>query len=199
MLVDVGAHVGQFARYAASRGRAVVAIEPHAPTFRRLGRALAPYPNAEAIHAGAWDHDGRLSWAGGEDMHASYTETTGGSVPAMPLDALKTGPVGLVKIDVEGAELRVLRGATRLLREERPDVIVETHEAVVPGVTRQTRAFLEGMGYGVRVLHESALTSHLLASTRQTLGRWVWAQVGLGRAEPAGLFWRTMKSARGAW
>jgi methyltransferase FkbM-like protein len=43
--------------------------------------------------------------------------------------ALDRRPPTLLKIDVEGAEVDVLRGAQRLLREDRPHVIVETHGA----------------------------------------------------------------------
>lgn len=43
-------------------------------------------------------------------------------------DDLATWPaVGLLKIDVEGAEADVLRGATGILRDRRPKLIVETH------------------------------------------------------------------------
>jgi hypothetical protein len=48
------------------------------------------------------------------------------------LDDLVTGPVDVVKIDVEGAEAACLRGAERILREHRPLVIFE-HGTTVPG------------------------------------------------------------------
>ena len=37
----------------------------------------------------------------------------------------------VVKIDVEGAELQVLRGATKLLREKRPVLLVEIHSPTI--------------------------------------------------------------------
>ena len=54
-------------------------------------------------------------------------------VPVTTLDAAvadnQAGPVDLIKLDVEGVECAVLRGATRLLREQRPVIFLE----VLPG------------------------------------------------------------------
>jgi hypothetical protein len=41
--------------------------------------------------------------------------------------AVKFGPPGFVKIDVDGGELDVLRGAEKILSDHRPSLIVETH------------------------------------------------------------------------
>ena len=57
-------------------------------------------------------------------------------VPTLPLDTLLDAlpPPTFVKIDVEGAELAVLRGAERLLREVRPSVYIEVDEASAEAV-----------------------------------------------------------------
>ena len=51
-------------------------------------------------------------------------------------------PPLIVKIDVEGAELRVLRGASRLLAERRPILLLEMF-----GDRIQTFALLKKIGY----------------------------------------------------
>jgi FkbM family methyltransferase len=49
-------------------------------------------------------------------------------VPVVALDALDMRrPVRLIKMDVEGAEPQVIRGATRLLTEDRPLILAELH------------------------------------------------------------------------
>jgi FkbM family methyltransferase len=50
------------------------------------------------------------------------------AVAARPLDALGLGPVGLIKIDVEGHELAVIEGARRTLARDRPALVVEIEE-----------------------------------------------------------------------
>lgn len=62
-------------------------------------------------------------------------------VPTVTLDQLldATFPPELVKIDVEGAELLVLDGAERLLREVRPMLLVEVAEQNVDAATERLR------------------------------------------------------------
>jgi len=67
------------------------------------------------------------------------------TVEAVTLDGLleRWAPPKVVKIDVEGAEALVLRGATRLLRAIRPKIICEVSDAN----RRQITEMLVGAGY----------------------------------------------------
>lgn len=66
--------------------------------------------------------------------------------------------VAFVKIDVEGAEAAVLRGARELLRRQRPTVVFECDPADLPGCA----AALDGTG-----LHVSLLADYLAGIRRQ--------------------------------
>ena len=55
----------------------------------------------------------------------------------------------VIKIDVEGAEMHVLNGATETLREARPLLLVSTHSA---SLKEECRALLEASGYRVSTL-----------------------------------------------
>ena len=57
------------------------------------------------------------------------------TVDVTRLDALGIVPA-VVKIDVEGAELSVIRGAHRLLSDHRPIAVIETSELVVDELVR---------------------------------------------------------------
>jgi hypothetical protein len=62
----------------------------------------------------------RLDLGTGSTRHSLYGAPDHGDVldvAEMPLDEVVGGPVHLVKIDVEGAELEVLRGMERILAE----------------------------------------------------------------------------------
>jgi hypothetical protein len=76
------------------------------------------------------------------------------SVPVLSLDnylEISAMRPNLVKIDVEGAELEVLRGARRMLIEARPVVLVEIHDR---GAVHQAevRQVLRGCGYAINDL-----------------------------------------------
>lgn len=141
-LIDVGANTGQWSRGLASRFAQVHAFEPDERALEALRRDL---PGNVTVHACAVDEATvrRKMTLFESPLHTGAT--TGGCrigagepigeviVQALALDSLYVSgeiakPVKLVKVDVEGMELGVLRGAVGLLRRERPGVLVECHE-----------------------------------------------------------------------
>lgn len=63
------------------------------------------------------------------------------------LDEMDLGSVGFMKIDVEGHELSVLKGATGVLERDAPSILVEAEERHKPGAVGDLRNFLETCGY----------------------------------------------------
>ena len=60
----------------------------------------------------------------------------------------------LLKIDVEGHEAAVLRGAADLLRRSRPTLLIEAHG---PGPLGECVQLLKSMGYDIRSMpHDAA-------------------------------------------
>jgi hypothetical protein len=74
----------------------------------------------------------------------------------------------LIKLDIEGAELKALRGAERVLRERIPHLIVETHS---PQLESDCAALLAGHGYRPLVLS----TRRWLPEVRTETNRWLVA------------------------
>jgi FkbM family methyltransferase len=79
------------------------------------------------------------------------------SVPVVTLDeAISNRPIGFLKIDAEGAEALVLRGARRLLAADRPIVLVDVHPHVMAYLDGTTPATLiremARFGYECRLL-----------------------------------------------
>ncbi|MGZ5074512.1 MAG: FkbM family methyltransferase, partial [Usitatibacter sp.] len=83
-----------------------------------------------------------------------------GSIPSRRLDDLFPERLGadrpmLIKCDVEGAELLVLRGAQGLLRREMPTLLLSVHPPALPSYghsTGEVRGFLEDLGYGIECI-----------------------------------------------
>jgi hypothetical protein len=58
-------------------------------------------------------------------------------------------PIRFIKIDVEGAEPLVMRGAERLLREDRPVILSELHPFQLRAVSKLSAAEYLGMMHGL--------------------------------------------------
>jgi hypothetical protein len=77
------------------------------------------------------------------------------SVDDLMTPELSTTRRALIKCDVEGAELLVLRGAARLIERSRPAILVSVHPAALAhyGHARSdVEAFLTAFGYGIEVI-----------------------------------------------
>lgn len=73
-------------------------------------------------------------------------------------------PVQLIKIDVEGAEVEVLRGAENVLKQWHPKLLIEVHGFALPNFgtsVNELRDFLKHLGYQERLLEgEQFHTEH---------------------------------------
>jgi FkbM family methyltransferase len=121
LFVDVGANVGTYTLWAAELGAEVIAIEPAADTFDLLQEniALNGYP-VTAVRAAAGDHCGTARFTAGLDSGNSLAPDGPVVIELVTVDALiGDRRVAGMKIDVEGFEIDVLRGAARALAERR--------------------------------------------------------------------------------
>jgi FkbM family methyltransferase len=89
-------------------------------------------------------------------QHVSYAAIDSATVPLVSLDSLKLGRVDLVKIDVEGMEQEVLRGAREVLTRERPMLIVE----VIKSDRNAVNSFCDKLGYRVLPVGNNLLAIH---------------------------------------
>ena len=145
--VDVGGWYGPWSRRLARRARRVVTVEP-VPHLARLLAAATP-GNVRVIQAAAGEEPGTARlWLPEDDrgdrgvsslVRRDGVHGTALDVPCLTLDGLGLHDVHFIKIDVEGAEMDVLRGARRTLAAGGIAAFMELHPAAWPsrGVTTE--------------------------------------------------------------
>lgn len=176
--LDVGACVGIFSLvFTRTPGTTAFALEPSPNAFPVLVQSCQANPNhniipiqlfigetnGRPVHCGAdWLHvvadEGK-----GDAWHRQFVgkPIAGGDIicTEVTLDSLKDPRDGstikpdCIKIDVEGHECKVLRGAQKTITTNRPVIFIEVHSSTLPGHGESGNTVLELLhGYGYRVL-----------------------------------------------
>ena len=126
---NVGFHSLLFARYAGH----VYAFEPLLRNLRYLTSTLRlnKVDNVTVVPWAVSDCFGLASFEEGENCATGrLSRGKGQPVVAVPLDmfvAFYAVVPAVIKVDVEGAEVRVLEGARELLSAHRPSILLSTH------------------------------------------------------------------------
>jgi FkbM family methyltransferase len=129
--IDVGAHVGFWTLDLAERFGEVYAFEPAPDCYECLVLNMAGRKNVLCLNAAVGPHPGVVSIHEDEDRPGNtgarfVREDPAGVTPMIALDDLELKGCDLLKIDVEGFEPGVLRGANAIIRAYRPVIIMET-------------------------------------------------------------------------
>lgn len=159
VFIDVGAHVGYFTLLAARRvteAGTVLSIEPNPAALEQLHQNVdrSRLKNVLIAHTACGDsyESVRLylhTESNSSMASLSAANATGGievDVACSTLDDLcaerGVTRAHLIKIDVEGAELSVLRGMDRILREMRPIIVLELESRLLSAFGASTEVIL---------------------------------------------------------
>lgn len=164
VMVDLGANIGAVTLDWALRSRSlrVHAYEPNPPTNGVLRRNV----RANGLDGRVIVHDEAVGRGGGEaalwtNVHSMVVSGYGDApprpggvrtrVPMVGLDEVVRraggGPVVLLKIDTEGAEVDALEGASGETLRAIEQVVLEYHDALYPGALARCKKVLEGGGF----------------------------------------------------
>jgi FkbM family methyltransferase len=175
--IDVGAHIGYHAVLAASlvgdEGN-VYAFEADRGNFERLRENLRCFRRAMAINKAVWRTTGVIvferSSEEGESGWGTLTEVRDlkrgehSSLPAISLDDWSTEGnikgVSLIKIDAEGSEIGILRGAQKFLQRFKPIIVTEINDVLLrqgDGTSDEITGVLRKHGYELFQLNGKCL------------------------------------------
>jgi FkbM family methyltransferase len=132
LAIDVGAHVGGTAAYMARHFERVIAFEAVPETFDLLCRNIPG--NVEARNQAVSDTIGEVLFEYNPRFsHLSHRHSgektlgksqTVGPIPTVTIDSLAVD-VTFLKVDVEGAEIEVVRGAIETIERSKPLILIE--------------------------------------------------------------------------
>lgn len=166
--IDVGAAEGKYTALLVPLSKRVIAFEPTAKFNQQLCAMFRDTRmveiRSEALSdkrgfAGLRVPDGRPWRSTIEEANTldGLTAPIRKTTPTMPVDSLNLRDVGFIKIDVEGHEHAVLRGASRTIKRERPNVLVEVEEQHRPGALKDVFGFFDAHSYAGHFLVEGEL------------------------------------------
>jgi FkbM family methyltransferase len=168
LLFDIGASFGIFSLAAADLGGRAVAVEPSSIAVNLIAaqvRLNGLADSIEVISAAAGETEGSVRMLSSGVFSDGYLRVVDGRLPrettnvrVTTLDALKArfGTPSHIKIDVEGYEGSVLRGARKLLLESSPLIFLEIHNEMVAASGGNPNFSLdELLGLGYRIFSTS--------------------------------------------
>jgi FkbM family methyltransferase len=168
-VIDIGAQIGC---WSVPMGLAVgpkgllVAFEGDPEPFSCLSHNVKRHPeiNAKLINAAVWDTEGEVIFLRNMENRGASAVSQNGmgesltiqtvTMPSVRLDDLDLENVSFIKIDVEGAEFRCLKGAEKLITDQRPIIFAEILDHAqrwFGGSLEEMLTWLEDRGYELKL------------------------------------------------
>ncbi|OQP33965.1 FkbM family methyltransferase [Pantoea latae] len=137
IFIDCGAYNGDsiaaFLKALRSQGisqaAGIIAFEPDEKNYQALVKNTASVPNCRNVKKGVWSSDTTLYFSSGLALSSKLSEqVTEESIELAALDSIvKDEKVTFIKMDVEGAELEALKGASHILQNHRPVLAISVY------------------------------------------------------------------------
>lgn len=168
-VVDAGAYPGEFSIYAAKNGADVIAIEPdphNAEELRENIKLNNLEDKVDVVEKGLWDQKDTKKMERDVQFGLGSQIKDKGQL-TIELDTLDNifsdrDSLDLVKMDIEGAEMKALEGAEKVVDEFGPEFAIATYHVDEEGKKTcfQVEDILQNMGYEVDTGYKRHLTTY---------------------------------------
>ena len=159
--LDIGANIGNHSIFFAKQFKYVYAFEPNPCTFEVLKincNYAAEHKNVVPLNFALSDKEGSLPFhinpanMGGSSIVDENKASIEVSIEINAkildhLNELKDASIALIKIDVEGHELNVLKGARAIILKNMPAILFEQHASEIVDGSSKVIKYLEEIGY----------------------------------------------------
>ena len=183
VVFDIGANIGQTAFKLIDRfpSAEIYCFEPVPSTFKRLSLNLSKYPQIRCVNFALGEAEGQAEMTVDRDrMNTLVSGTSSGAtaqVAVATVDGFCTtngiAKIDLLKIDTEGFETAVLRGAERMLASGSIDLVLAECDFITRrdqphGNFFEIHELLTGYGFRVVGLYNGGLDRN---------SGWIWGDV----------------------
>ncbi|MGD0443397.1 MAG: FkbM family methyltransferase [Edaphobacter sp.] len=130
--LDVGAHIGYYSAYLSPLVRRVYAFEPSLENLRNLRKNAAIAGNIEVLDLAVSSYEGKATFYMGSGSAVGSLNDVGGEMTEVSVTTIDSFAaahpaldVALIKIDVEGQDIEVLRGMQKTVANYQPLILTE--------------------------------------------------------------------------
>ncbi|WP_449398231.1 FkbM family methyltransferase [Chryseobacterium wanjuense] len=133
VIVDLGAHIGLTSIYLSLKypDAKIIAVEASPENFLLLKENTSSFKNIECVNAAIYFEDGTVNFGGEELSYNQKISDSGIEIKAISVESLmkeyKLNQINLLKIDIEGGEVELLRKNNSWL-EKVENIIIEIHQ-----------------------------------------------------------------------
>lgn len=125
--IDIGAHIGTHTYFYHKHCKQVISFEPNPLSYVCLARNVSHLDNVAIYCSALGEHTTTV------ELHEDPTNAGACFVSEAPdaltnqlaLDSFPLSNISFIKIDAEGSELNILRGALRTIERHRPNMLIE--------------------------------------------------------------------------
>ena len=140
--IDIGSNVGMWTRELATRFKKVYCFEPNTNFIECFNKNITEN-NVKLFQYGLSDMEHTASQIKQSTILSEYP----GNVMCKTLDSFNLKDIDFIKIDVDGFEYKVLRGAVKTIRNCSPVINIEMKADKRVTVVKRCRKFLRKLGY----------------------------------------------------
>ena len=132
VFVDAGCFDGEsvknFVKWSQGRYKEIYSFEPDNDCYRECKEILNGVTNCTLINKGLWNSEATLSFKATGKSDSTICEDGETIIYTCRLDEeLKDKRVTFIKMDIEGAEREALRGAEKIIREQKPKLAISIY------------------------------------------------------------------------
>ena len=128
-IIDVGAWWGPWSLWWHNKARQVEIFEPNQKILPELKNKIKDLKNCTLYEVALGDTAGNVSMEYETHSGTNHIKDMNGNVTLKTLDSYNFNNVDIIKIDAEGYEIPVLKGARKTILENRPWIQIEGNKS----------------------------------------------------------------------